>query len=224
MASVYYKNRVEAGKKIVDFVLLEKLHSDTASIVSLNTNSLLVALQLALHLKCPLHLYLSEGIKIPGNMQIGSVNQEGQFSYGSDLGAGYSDYYYQEFRNYIEDSKRDSFSKLNRELAGRNVMRTDLLHKRTVFIVIDCLEQTTALDSFLNFVRMMSLTRVVVCAPLAMANDMSHLQQISDKYFVEGVLDFFFGVDHYFEDNTVIERDQAIEMVSRALATWPEGR
>lgn len=221
MASVYYKNRIEAGKKIVEFLALEKMYGDPAAIVSLNTNSLLVALQVAFVLKCPLHLYLSEGIKIPGNVQVGSVNQEGQFSYGSDLGAGYSDYYYQEFRNYIEDNKRDGFSKLNRELGGREVLRVDLLRKRTIYVVVDCLEQVTSLDSFLSYARTMSLSKVIVCAPLAMANDLSHLQQVSDKYFVEGVLDFFFGADHYFEDNTVIERNEAIEMVSRALATWP---
>lgn len=221
MSSVYYKNRAEAGKKVVEFLALEKMYGDPAAIVSLNTNSLLVALQVAFVLKCPLHLYLSEGIKIPGNVQVGSVNQEGQFSYGSDLGAGYSDYYYQEFRNYIEDNKRDGFSKLNRELGGREVLRVDLLRKRTIYVVVDCLEQVTSLDSFLSYARTMSLNKVIVCAPLAMANDLSHLQQVSDKYFVEGVLDFFFGADHYFEDNTVIERNEAIEMVSNALATWP---
>lgn len=221
MASVYYKSRIEAGKKIVDFFQLESIYGGDSTIVSLNTDSLLVAMQLAFAIKCPVHLYLSQGIRLPGDIQIGAVNQDGQFSYGSDVSSGFSDYYYQEFHGYIDDAKRDNFSKLNRELGGREVVRVDLLRHRTVYVVIDCLEDTTQLDSFLNYVKTLSLNKIVLCAPLAMSKDMEHFKQVCNAFFVDGQLDFFFGADHYFEDNTVISRDNAIQIVSTALATWP---
>ncbi len=220
MSVVYFKNRIAAGKQAA-MDLVKGHQTNTATVVSLSTDALLVAFQLSDALKCPLHLYLSQEVVVPGGLNVGAINQEGGFSYGSDLGAGFSDYYYQEFRGYIDDTTRQNFSKLNRELGSREVLRKELLRGRDIYLVIDCLESVSALDSFLAFAKTFVIGKITICAPLAMSKDMSHIQQVSDGYFVAGTVDFFYGVDHYFEDNTVIPRDQAIEVVARALKLWP---
>ena len=220
MAVVYFKNRVDAGRQAAA-ALLGGAQSDTAAVVSMSTEALLVAFQLSEVLRCPLHLYLSQDVVVPGGLNVGAVNQEGGFSYGSQLGTGFSDYYYQEFRGYIEDSTRENFSQLNRELGNREVLRKELLRGRDIYLVIDCLETVSSLDSFLAFAKTFVIGKVTICAPLAMSKDMSHIQQVSDKYFVAGTVDFFYGVAHYFEDNTVIPRDRAIDVVSHALELWP---
>ena len=220
MSVVYFKNRVEAGQQAVK-ALITGQASKQAAVVSLTTDALLVAFQVAEALHCPLHLYLSQQVVVPGGLSVGSINQDGSFNYGSDLGAGFSDYYYQEFRGYIEDSTRQNFSQLNHELGGKEVLRKDLLRGRDIYVVIDCLEATSALDSFLAFAKTFVIGHIIVCAPLAMSQDMSRIQQVSDKYFVAGTIDFFYGVDHYFEDNTVIPREKAIDVVSKTLALWP---
>lgn len=220
MSIVYFKNRVVAGQQAAQALFQQPVQTPTA-VVSLSTDALLVAFQISQALHCPLHLYLSQEVVVPGGLNVGSVNQQGAFDYGSDLGSGFSDYYYQEFRGYIDDVTRQNFSQLNRELGNREVLRKDLLRGRDIYLVIDCLESVSALDSFLSFAKTFVVGKMTICAPLAMAKDMSHIQQISDNYFVAGTIDFFYGVDHYFEDNTVIPRDKAIEVVSRSLALWP---
>ncbi len=220
MAVVYFKNRVAAGQQVAQ-ALITAQQSNTTAVVSLSTDAVLVAFQLAEALRCPLHLYLSQDIVVPGGLHVGSINQEGSFNSGSDLGNGYMDYYYQEFRGYIDDTTRQNFSQLNRELGNREVLRKELLRGRDIYLVIDCLEATTALDSFLSFAKTFAVGKIIICAPLAMSKDMSHIQQISDKYFVAGTIDFFYGADHYFEDNTVIPRDQAIDVIAKTLALWP---
>jgi predicted phosphoribosyltransferase len=220
MSVVYFKNRITAGKQAAA-QLLGGQQSQNAAVVSLTTDALLVAFQLSEVLKCPLHLYLSQDVVVPGGLNVGAINQEGGFNYGSDLGAGFSDYYYQEFRGYIEDTTRQSFSKLNHELGSREVLRKELLRGRDIYLVVDCLESVGSLDSFLAYAKTFTVGKVIICAPLAMSKDMSRIQQISDNYFVAGTIDFFYGIDHYFEDNTVIPRDQAIDVVARALKLWP---
>lgn len=220
MAVVYFKNRVEAGQQIAQELAASK-HKDAAAVVSLSTDAALVAFQITQYLQCSLHLYLSQDVVVPGGLHVGSVNQEGAFNYGSDLGNGYIDYYYQEFHGYIDDETRINFSKLNRELGNREVLRKDLLRGRDIYLVVDCLETTTTLDSFLSFVKTFKVGKIIICAPLVMAQDMSHIQKISDKYFVSGTVSFFYGVDHYFEDNTVIPRDQAIDVIAKTLSLWP---
>jgi len=219
MSVVYFKNRVLAGKQAAQ-ALVSGQQTNTTAVVSLTTDALLVAFQISGVLRCPLHLYLSEEVIVPGQLSVGAINQEGGFTTG-DIEAGFSDYYYQEFRGYIEDSTRQSFSKLNRELGSREVLRKELLRGRDIYLVIDCLESTASLDSFLSFAKTFRVGKITICAPLAMSKDMSHLQKISDQYFVAGTIDFFYGVDHYFEDNTVIPREKAIDVVSQALRLWP---
>jgi putative phosphoribosyl transferase len=220
MSVVYFKNRIAAGKQAAA-TLIKNQQTAKAAVISLSTDSLLVAFQLSEALRCPLHLYLSKDVVVPGGLNVGAINQEGAFNYGSDLGAGFSDYYYQEFRGYIEDTTRQSFSQLNHELGSREVLRKELLRGRDIYLVVDCLESVSSLDSFLAYAKTFTVGKVTICAPLAMSKDMSRIQQISDNYFVAGTVDFFYGVDHYFEDNTVIPREQAIEVVARALKLWP---
>lgn len=219
MAAVYYKDRSEAGQKAAQS-LLSKV-SGKSSVVSLNTDSVLVAAQVAISLKCPLHLYLSQEVTVPGNLDIANVDQYGNMNYRSDLGSGFKDYYYQEFRSYIDEESRESFSSLNRELGDKEVLRKDLLENRNIFLTIDCLESISAIDSFVSSIKLITFNKLIVCAPIALANTMSDIQRLSNDYFTDGVIDFFFGADHYFQDNTVLSREDAVNKISRLLQLWP---
>jgi predicted phosphoribosyltransferase len=219
MAAVYYKNRSEAGQKAAQSLLSKS--SGKSSVVSLNTDSVLVAAQIAVSFKCPLHLYLSNEVTVPGNLDIASVDQFGNMNYRSDLGSGFKDYYYQEFRSYIDEESRESFSELNRELGDKEVLRKDLIENRNVFLTIDCLESVSAINSFLSSIKLLSINKLIICAPIALSNTMSDIQRLSNEYFTDGIIDFFFGADHYFEDNTVLPREEAIEKISKLLQLWP---
>jgi len=220
MASVYYKNRTEAGYKAAQ-ELLKNGTTSNSTVISLTTDAAMVAVQLATALRCPLQLFLSKEVKVPGNFIVGSTNQEGTFGYRTDMGAGFDDYFYQEFRTYIEQGTRESFSQINQELSGKTVFRKDLMAKRDIYVVIDCLESVAPLDSFFESIKTVVFNKMVFCAPIAMSETMGHIQQKSDRYFVDGVIDFFFGVDHYFEDNSVIPREEVIDKISSSLKLWP---
>lgn len=218
MASMYFKSRVDAGNKI-----LETLGSlpGAGAVISLSCDAALVANQIAQALKCPLQLYLEETIDVPGGLDIGSVNQDGQFHYSSDLSSGYQDYFYQEFRNYIDDSKRSSFAKLNRELMGRETIRHDLLRDRDIFIVSDCLSNLVGIDGLIQSLKSVSYKSISVCSPIAMSKDYSQIDSMTNRNVILGLIDFFYGVDHYYEDNSTLDRDQVISSINDTLKLWP---
>lgn len=219
MASVYFKSRSEAGRRLAELIRDRPL-GDSA-VVSLSVDAALIALELARALECPMQLYLEESISIPGGLQIGSVDQDGGFRYASDISTGHQDYFYQEFRGYIEETKRASFSSLNRELKGRETLRKDLLHGRHIFVVADCLQNLVPVTSFIASIKSVEYDAVIVCAPLIMSKDVTDIKQISPTSYFMGALDFFYGADHYFEDNSVIDREKTIEIVSDTLKLWP---
>ncbi|MCA9347832.1 hypothetical protein KC867_00305 [Candidatus Saccharibacteria bacterium] len=218
MASVYFKNRVEAGQSLLADI---NIYSDNNAVISISTNAAIVANQIAQAMKCPLQLYLEESITVPGGLDIGSVNQHGQFQYASDISAGHQEYFYQEFRGYIEESKRQSFSNLNRELKGRETIRNDLLRDRDIHLVTDCLDSLVPINSFIQSIKSVSYRSIKICSPLAMSKDMSQIKQFCDKYHILGLIDFFYGTDHYYEDNSVIPRDEVIKTISDTLKLWP---
>jgi predicted phosphoribosyltransferase len=172
-------------------------------------------------LSCPLHLYLEEIITVPGGLEVGSVDQHGKFQYGSDISAGYQDYFYQEFRGYIEESKRESFSSLNRELKGRETIRNDLLHDRDIYVVTDCLDSLVPLNGLIESLKSIRYKSITLCSPLAMSKDTSTIQQLSDRFNIIGFIDFFYGVDHYYEDNSTLDRERIIQVISDTLKLWP---
>ncbi len=219
MSVVYYKSRREAGEKAVEaFAHMRHL---PASVVSLNTDSLVIGAMLSNSLACPLQLYVTADINIPGNLNIGSVNQAGGFSNSSELSSGESDYFYQEFRGYIEDTKRSAFSGLNRELQGETLIRKDLLKNRHIIIVDDCMTDRVTLDSFIEYLKSVSYHNLYVCTPIISTKLISHVRQISEFSYFAGTVDFFYGKDHYFEDNSVYDRTSGIKLVSEFLKLWP---
>lgn len=219
MGAVYYRSRAEAGQKAATALLAK--NGNPASVVSLSTDAVVTAAQIAVMLKCPLHLFMSTEISVPGGIGVGSVDLYGDFRYNSEGGASFGEYYYQEFRSYIDQGKRQAFSDLNRELGAHEVLRKDLLNKRNVFLVVDCLESMALVQSFMESVKSISINKLIVCAPIALSEVLTPMQQQADDYFVEGVVEFFYGADHYFEDNTVISREESIQKISEALAAWP---
>jgi predicted phosphoribosyltransferase len=219
MASVYFRSRQDAGAQAAKAFLQFK--NEPLSIVSLDTDSLIIGAQLCNILTCPLQLYLSESIEVPGKLGIGSVNQGGGFSYSSDLSEGESDYLYQEYHGYIEEAQRSTFSELNRELGDKTVIRNDLLKGRNIIAVADCLTDKVNLDSLLAYLKPVVYKKLYICAPLVMNNLIPHLTQVSDFVYYAGALDFFYGKDHYFEDNSVYSRSVGIDTVSNFLRIWP---
>lgn len=219
MGAVYYKDRKEAGQKAVE--AFRHLQGQPTTVVSLNTDSLVIGAMLSSALGCPLQLYITTDIDVPGNLNVGSVNQSGGFSYSSDLSGGEADYYYQEFRGYIEDTKRSAFSTLNRELKDQVVIRKDLLRGRQIIVVDDCMTDTVTLDSFMEYLKAVSYQNIHICTPIISAKLISHVQQLSESAYFAGTIDFFYGKDHYFEDNSVYGRTAGIQLVNDFLKLWP---
>ncbi len=219
MAAVYYKSRKEAGEKA--YPSFTQLQGQPATVVSLDTDSLIIGAVLANNLKCPLQLYLASEIDVPGGLNVGSVNVSGGFSYSSELASSETDYYYQEFKGYIEDTKRSAFSSLNRELKDATVMRKDLLKRRNIVIVQDCLTSSVVLDSLVDYLKAIDYVNLYVCAPIISSELISHMKEISEYCYFAGTVDFFYGKDHYFEDNTVYERTAGIQLVNSFLKLWP---
>jgi len=99
--------------------------------------------------------------------------------------------------------------------------RKDLLNHRSIIAVTDCLTSPAPLDSFIDYLKPVAVNKLYICAPIIKADLVSHIRQVSDFAFFAGTVDFFYGKDHYFEDNAVYDRSAGINLVSSYLQLWP---
>lgn len=221
MGQRYFKSRSEAGQLALDsFAHLQKKQ---CTVIAINTDSLIIAAQLSQYLQCPLQLYLANDVTVPGSRVIGGVNSNGNFSYSTELSSGDADYVYQEFRSYIEEGKRSEFSKLNRELGSQVVIRKELIRKRNIVLVADTLENTVSVDSFMEFVKPFGVQTTSICSPIIADGIIYALKKNHDLVYYSSMVSFFYGKDHYYEDNKVYERQEGIDIVANYLKLWPAG-
>jgi hypothetical protein len=82
------------------------------------------------------------------------------------------------------------------------------------------MDKSAQLDSFISYLKTISYKKLTFCSPILMTNLISHIEQKCDEFQYLGNIDFFYGADHYFEDNTVVDREQAIDSISQALKLW----
>ena len=92
---MYFRSRSEAGELLAD-QLMQYRYEDCA-VVALSSSSVAVAEPIAARLHSVMGIFLSEQVKIPGeNVSIGSVNQDGGFSYDESLSEDEAGDYYSE--------------------------------------------------------------------------------------------------------------------------------
>lgn len=219
MGKRYFKSRSEAGQ--YGITAFTHLKGYPVTVIALSTDALTIGAHLSQYLQCPLQLYLSDDVVVPGSRKIGGVNSSGGFSYDSSLSQSETDYLYQEFHSYIEESKRTAFTNINRELGSKTIIRKDLIRNRNVVFVADALQDTIALDGALDFVKSLATPSVSLYSPIVTGNIVSPLNQRCDYVYFSSTVDFFYGKDHYFEDNKVYERGEGVDLVSSYLKLWP---
>lgn len=220
MASVYYHDRLQAGKQIYQ-AMEAQVDGAPAAVITLDSESAITAAQVANLFRAPLHMFISEEVSIPGNLVIGTVNSTGSFTGSYGMSESESQYWYGEFRSHIDQARQQTFSGINRKLGGRAVIRKELLKNRVLIVVADALTDPSALTSLMTYLKPIAYTKLLIGIPIVTPQVYDVVKQLSTFNYCPGIVDYFYGVDHYFEDNTIWQEDKAINLIQQSLAAWP---
>lgn len=217
---MYFESRGQAGQMLAA-TLLEHYRYENCAVVALSDGGVLVAEQIAASLHCVLTLLLTENIEVPGeSMQFGAVDHNGTFSYNSDFSAGEITEYTSEFHGYLDEQKREAFTRINRLVGDGGTIDADLLRDRVVILVSDGMDGGASLDVALNFLKPIRIEKLVVATPIAAlpAVDKIHIQ--ADEVHILDVKENYMGADHYYTDNTIPDHAETIERISQIIMKW----
>lgn len=219
VGSMYYTDRASAGRELAGRLLPYRY--ENCVVVALSAGSVLVAEPIAEMLHCIMTLYLTEDIVLPGeNSAIGSIDQEGGFTYNSDLSHGQIDEFVGEFLNYIEGQKLERLHHLNQLLGDGGIIDKDLLRDHVVIVVSDGLKNPTPLDAIANFLKPLRLQRLIITSPIASVKSVDRMHIVGDELQVLNVTDNYFDNNHYYDNNDVPSTQVIIKKINQIILNW----
>jgi putative phosphoribosyl transferase len=216
---MYFKSRAEAGKILAEE--LAQYRYENCIIVALNDGGVDVGRQIAARLHCSLTMLLTEQIELPGEqIDIGSVNQSGRFTYSGMFSAGEIEEYYDEFHGYIDDQKRESMGRINKLLGYGGIVREDLVREHVVIVVSDGLINGASLDAAADFFKPLHILRLIIVTPVASVDAVDRMHILGDELHVLGVTDNFLGSNHYYDENNVLSHEEIIKSLDDNILSW----
>jgi len=217
---MYFESRVQAGQMLA--AELEPLYRyENCAVVALSDGGVVVGEQIAAHLHCVLTLLLVEDVEIPGeDLVIGSISQDGDFSYNSRLEQMERDEYDAEYHGYFEEKKREAFQRINRLLGDGGLINHEMLRNRVIILVSDGLETSSTLDSAVDFLKPIQIEKLVVAMPVVAVETIDDLHMKADELHILSVRENFVTTDHYFNQNEVPSHEDTIKKINQIVLNW----
>ncbi|HSW92546.1 MAG TPA: hypothetical protein VLH14_01545 [Patescibacteria group bacterium] len=217
---MYFESRAQAGQLIAE-QLLDKYRYENCAVVALSDGGVLVGEEIAAQLHCILTMLVTEGIEVPGeSTMFGAVSQSGNFTYNNEFSTGEIEEYTSEFHGYLDDQKRQAFSRINRLLGDGGLITSDMLRERVVILVSDGLADGAMINVAIDFLKPIRISKLVVVSPLATIPVVDQLHVSADEVHILDVKENFMGVDHYYEDNTVPSHEEIIAKINENILNW----
>jgi|EndMetStandDraft_4_1072995.scaffolds.fasta_scaffold00670_14 predicted phosphoribosyltransferase len=217
---MYFESRAQAGQLLAE-QLIEKYRYENCAVVALSDGGVLVGEEIAAQLHCILTMLVTEGIEVPGeSTMFGAVSQSGNFTYNNEFSTGEIEEYTSEFHGYLDDQKRQAFSRINRLLGDGGLITSDMLRERVVILVSDGLADGAMISVAIDFLKPIRISKLVVVSPLATIPVVDQLHVSADEVHILDVKENFMGVDHYYEDNTIPSHEEVIAKINENILNW----
>jgi len=217
---MYFESRAQAGQLLAE-QLIDKYRYENCAVVALSDGGVLVGEEIAAQLHCILTMLVTEGIEVPGeSTMFGAVSQGGNFTYNNEFSTGEIEEYTSEFHGYLDDQKRQAFSRINRLLGDGGLITSDMLRERVVILVSDGLADGAMISVAVDFLKPIRISKLVVVSPLATIPVVDQLHVSADEVHILDVKENFMGVDHYYEDNTVPSHEEVIAKINENILNW----
>lgn len=217
---MYFESRAQAGQ-LLAAQLFEQYRYENCAVVALSDGGVLVGEQIASSLHCILTMLVTEGIEVPGeSLSFGAVSQAGNFTYNSMFSSGEIDEYTSEFHGYLDDQKRQAFSRINRLIGDGGLIDRGMLRDRVVILVSDGFSDGAVTSVALDYLKPIRIQKLVVVAPVATIPAVDQLHIAADEIHILDVKENYMGTDHYYEDNTVPSHEDTIAKINQIVLNW----
>jgi putative phosphoribosyl transferase len=186
---MYFQDRKDAANRLA------------SSLSRYTDDDVVVASEIGAQLRSRTTTLISKALNIPGERQeFGSVDQAGKFSYNSALTEGERDHYEGEYHNVFEAEKIKKSHDINVEISKRGLFSRDEFLDKIVILVADGLDETSVLDSSLEYLKPVRLKKLVAAVPVASVAAVDRMHITCDEIHCLSVTENYLSADHYYDD------------------------
>jgi len=216
---MYFTNRAQAGAQLAE--QLTNYRYENCVVVALSDGGVVVAEPIAAALHCIMTIMLAEDVMLPGEpTPVGSINQEGGFSFNSEYSEGQIEEFQSEFHSYIEDQKLEHLHHLNQLLGDTGLLDRDMLRDQNVILVSDGLKSAALLDAAADFMKPIRTQKLIIAAPIASVKAVDRMHIMADELHVLNVTDNYLDTNHYYDDNVIPSRDEIVAKIKQIILNW----
>jgi putative phosphoribosyl transferase len=217
---MYFSSRMQAGRMLAS-QLAEKYRYDQCAVVCLSDGGVMVGAQIAMRLHSVLTMLLTIEIGLPRETQaIASMAAGGQFVYNSALSPGEVDELVGEYHGVIEQEKLIKLHELNAMSGTTGLIRHDLLENKVVILATDGLSSGSSLDIATEYLKPISIKRLVIATPLASVRAVDHMHIKTDEIYCLSVVEDYISTDHYYEVQDVPTHETVVQTISEIIGHW----
>lgn len=216
---MYFRNRAEAGRLLS--AKMQQYAAHDAIVVALSEGAAIVGAQVAMDIHTNLVLYLIRNIYLPGEHEaIAGMSSAGTFSYNDMLSAGQLEDMTGEYHNYLDQERLARNHELNVLLAHDGAIDRKLLRHRTVILISDGLANGFSLHMAAEFLKTVAIKKLVIATPFASVSAVDRMHLVADEIVCLNVVQNFFTVDHYYDDNTIPSMDGIMKIMRNISINW----
>jgi len=200
---------------------LLKYKDTLTTVVALSDGGVVVAVQIASILHCPLTMLLTEPIELPGERDpVAVIDQDGLFTYNHMYSAGQLEEFDMEYHHVIEQSKLEKLHKLHRMLGKDGLITHDLIRGHNIILVSDGFSTGFSLEAAAEYIKPVAVKKIIAATPLASINAVDLMHIMTDEIHCLSVVDNYITTNHYYDDNKLPSHDKIVKTIGNIVAHW----
>lgn len=199
---MYFKSRADAGRQLAE--KLSAYRSKNCAVLALTPGGVLIGAQIAIALHADLFMLANEKIMLPGEpMALGAISVNNMLTYNSQFSSGELEDLKAEYYNLIESERLTKLHELNSVMGADGAIPSDMLRRRVVILVSDGFLNKFELDVAADFLKPISIQKLVIAAPIASIDAVDAMHLRGDEIHCLNVSENLLEINHYYDDNTV---------------------
>ncbi len=213
---MYFHDRFQAGK-LLEKELDQKYRYEDCIGIALNEGSVLVGVEICKSLHCLINLLLIEEIYLPNEPEIvGALTIDDKFSLSKNFSSDFLD----ENREFIEEEKIKTISKINAIHNLGNVLNKKNIMGRNVILISDGLKSTLPLEVAYEYLKPLKINKLVIATAIATVDVVDWMHMYADEVHCLDVIEGVLELNHYYKVNTIPNRRKIVDLVNNIILNW----
>ncbi len=215
----YFASRAQAGAIMAQFA--QKYRYEDTIVLALSPGAVLVGAELARNLHSLIAMLMTKDIYLPdGRTVVGIINEQGGFVHNNAFSTGELEEFESEYRNHIDQMKMESVHNMHMARGQGGEISPDYFRNRVVIAVTDGALSGTSFDMAYEFLKGIHYRTLVMATPVASVEAIDKMHILADDLICLSAKSAPLDVNHYYEDNTLPNREQTLQLMNDIILQW----